>query len=71
MPTEIDSPCLGVCVMDARSGMCHGCFRTPDEIQMWPSATPAEKETTLAALQARRLAAGLPASPFVKKTEEA
>jgi uncharacterized protein len=32
---EIQSPCVGVCAMDDLSGLCQGCFRTLDEIQVW------------------------------------
>lgn len=70
MPDPIDSPCLGVCMMDARTRTCFGCFRTPEEIQAWPRASRAERESILAELVARRKAAGLPASPLVQKTEE-
>lgn len=29
------SPCISVCRMDDRSGLCLGCFRTIDEIVAW------------------------------------
>jgi len=63
--TQLQSPCLGVCVIDARSGRCHGCFRTPDEIHIWPRATKAQKQEILIELRQRRLDAGLPKSPLV------
>lgn len=31
----VPSPCISVCRMDARSGLCLGCFRTIDEIVAW------------------------------------
>ena len=34
MATALDSPCLGVCVIDARTDTCFGCFRTPKEIEI-------------------------------------
>ncbi|MBT5107938.1 MAG: DUF1289 domain-containing protein [Rhodospirillaceae bacterium] len=63
--TELQSPCLGVCVIDARSNRCHGCFRTPNEIQVWPRATDSQKRTILAELRQRRTEAGLPESPLI------
>ena len=32
---SVKSPCIDVCEMDARSGLCKGCFRTIDEITAW------------------------------------
>jgi prolyl-tRNA editing enzyme YbaK/EbsC (Cys-tRNA(Pro) deacylase)/predicted Fe-S protein YdhL (DUF1289 family) len=55
---DIPSPCISVCRMSARSGLCLGCFRTRDEIGGWSSAGDAGKrgiwkliEQRMAALQ--------------------
>jgi len=32
---EVQSPCIGVCVVDDGNQLCQGCFRTLDEIQDW------------------------------------
>lgn len=32
---EVQSPCIGVCVIDDVTGLCQGCFRRTDEIQDW------------------------------------
>jgi uncharacterized protein len=32
---EVQSPCIGVCVVDESNGFCQGCFRTIQEIQNW------------------------------------
>jgi predicted Fe-S protein YdhL (DUF1289 family) len=64
MTTALDSPCLGVCVQDARNGACYGCFRTPEEITRWPRATAAYRRAALDRLKARRCEAGLPPLPF-------
>ena len=50
----IASPCLGVCVIDARIAACYGCFRTVAEIAAWPSATQTEQRAILAAMAERR-----------------
>jgi predicted Fe-S protein YdhL (DUF1289 family) len=44
--------------MDAGSGLCEGCFRTLDEIAHWGLYDDGEKRAVLAALPARRVAAG-------------
>jgi hypothetical protein len=33
--TPVPSPCVNICRMDARSGLCTGCSRTLDEIASW------------------------------------
>lgn len=58
--SSIGSPCVGVCVIDARVGSCYGCFRTPEEITVWPSASEDRKRAILAELDRRREAAGMP-----------
>lgn len=32
---DVPSPCVSVCRMDARRGLCVGCCRTLDEIAGW------------------------------------
>lgn len=34
------SPCISVCRMDERSGLCVGCLRSLDEIAAWSSLAP-------------------------------
>ncbi len=38
---EIESPCVKICVMHPRAGLCVGCYRTLDEIAGW-GTMPAE-----------------------------
>jgi uncharacterized protein len=47
------SPCINVCVMDAATGWCTGCFRTIDEIVDWGNAPNASKWAVLHDLEAR------------------
>lgn len=56
--SEIPSPCIGVCTLDARSGLCTGCMRTLAEIAAWPDADHAERLAIVQRLRARRRAAG-------------
>ena len=57
----IETPCIKVCMLDERSGLCLGCGRTIDEIAGWGAMTDAERKQVMAELPARRAAASLPA----------
>lgn len=48
------SPCISVCEMDARSGLCDGCQRTISEIVGWGSAGDAARRTIWRAINQRR-----------------
>ena len=52
--TEVASPCIDVCRMDAASGYCEGCRRTLEEIACWSAYGPTEKRAVLARLRARK-----------------
>ncbi|KPF74670.1 hypothetical protein IP88_07795 [alpha proteobacterium AAP81b] len=49
------SPCINICRIHRRSGLCEGCKRTVDEITRWPLASEAEQAAILAALPDRHL----------------
>lgn len=49
------SPCINVCRIHQRSGLCEGCKRTVDEITRWPLASEAEQAAILADLPGRDL----------------
>ena len=51
----LPSPCIGVCVMDAQSGLCTGCLRTIDEIADWGMAPEERKRQIWIALESRRV----------------
>ena len=40
---DVPSPCISICRMSDRSGLCQGCFRTREEIAGWSSAGNASK----------------------------
>lgn len=48
------SPCVKVCQMDPRRGLCLGCARTLDEIARWASMTDEERGRIMADLPRRR-----------------
>ena len=60
----MESPCIDVCVMDARSDLCSGCGRTLAEIAAWGSLAPAERRKIMAELPARQRAAQQLAEPL-------
>jgi predicted Fe-S protein YdhL (DUF1289 family) len=55
LPPEpaVPSPCIQVCRMDARSGLCQGCGRTIEEITLWSRLSEAGKRQVWAALPER------------------
>ncbi|MDR6832109.1 MULTISPECIES: DUF1289 domain-containing protein [unclassified Sphingopyxis] len=62
MTDRPQSPCVAVCALDARAGLCAGCGRTIAEIGEWGEAT-AERQCAILALLPKRmaqLAAGQP-----------
>jgi len=32
---HVPSPCVSVCVVNAKDGLCEGCLRTLDEVAAW------------------------------------
>ena len=53
----IKSPCVSVCVMNADTGWCAGCFRTLAEIGGWGSMSPERRSAVMDLLPERREAA--------------
>lgn len=50
---NVPSPCISVCVMDAASGLCQGCWRTLDEIAAWSAMTDGGKRAVWALIAQR------------------
>jgi uncharacterized protein len=48
-----ESPCVKICTLDARSGLCLGCGRTIDEIARWSVMCAAERACVAGELSAR------------------
>ena len=46
----IESPCVKICTLDARSGLCLGCGRTIDEIARWTAMSAAERARVMGEL---------------------
>jgi predicted Fe-S protein YdhL (DUF1289 family) len=51
----VQSPCVKICVLDEKSGLCIGCGRTLDEIGQWLSLNESERSRVMDELP-RRLA---------------
>ncbi len=49
----VPSPCIGVCRMSRRLGLCEGCKRNLDEIARWSVMTDDEKLIVWQQLPAR------------------
>ncbi len=58
----IESPCVKVCTLDARSGLCLGCGRSVDEIARWSTMSAAERTRVMRELPARNRAAAVAAT---------
>jgi predicted Fe-S protein YdhL (DUF1289 family) len=52
--SEVASPCIDVCRMNAQTGFCDGCFRTIDEIASWSACDDDAKRAVLARVESRR-----------------
>jgi uncharacterized protein len=51
------TPCVQICVVDPRSGLCIGCGRSVDEIAAWSGLDEPGRLAIMAGLEARLLAA--------------
>ncbi len=47
------SPCISVCQIDNKTGLCLGCRRTLDEIRDWIIMNPEERRRVLDAIAGR------------------
>jgi predicted Fe-S protein YdhL (DUF1289 family) len=51
--SEIETPCIKVCVVDPETGWCIGCGRTRMEIGGWLGFSAAERKSIMAGLPQR------------------
>ena len=54
MSNAIESPCVEVCQIRKGDKVCHGCFRTLDEIARWGGMTSAERRQIMNELPVRK-----------------
>ena len=50
---EVDSPCKNICVVHRISGLCIGCYRTAEEIELWNSYSEKERNKLIGELPLR------------------
>ena len=55
MIDKVKSPCVNICNVDTKSGLCVGCRRTMLEIASWSSLNNLEKEKILLKIKNRIL----------------
>jgi len=56
-PSLPSTPCVQVCVIDPRAGLCLGCGRTLNEIAAWSGLDEASRLVIMSGLEARLTAA--------------
>jgi len=49
----LETPCINVCLLDERWGLCVGCGRSGDEIARWAEMTLADRRAIMAILPER------------------
>ncbi len=52
-PAAVPSPCVEICRLDPKTGLCVGCLRTGDEIAAWGAADDDAKREILERVKAR------------------
>lgn len=51
--SEIETPCIKICVVEPETGFCIGCGRTRQEIGDWISMSPTARHDVIARLPER------------------
>ena len=51
---NLPSPCISICELNKSTGYCDGCFRTEDEIALWPLMSEKDKLNMLKILRQRQ-----------------
>ena len=51
--TEVESPCIKICVIHPESRLCTGCWRSIDEIGAWSKMSPEVRRAVMEELLAR------------------
>jgi len=49
----LETPCINVCLLDEKSGLCVGCGRSGGEIARWAEMTAGERRAIMATLPER------------------
>lgn len=54
-PVNPKSPCIKVCKMNPKSGLCIGCYRNLDEISKWSQLSYYDKQKVYQAIRERKI----------------
>jgi predicted Fe-S protein YdhL (DUF1289 family) len=49
----METPCINVCRVDPRTGLCAGCKRTDKEIKDWTKFTDEQRSAVMTELKTR------------------
>ena len=49
----METPCVNVCLLDEKSGLCVGCGRSGAEIASWIDLTPSQRQAIMEILPER------------------
>lgn len=52
-PATIETPCVKICVLDPKSGLCRGCGRNVDEIARWGTFSSEQRLQIMSELASR------------------
>ncbi len=52
--TEVESPCIKVCVIHPEARLCTGCLRSIDEITVWSKLSPDARRAVIEELPGRQ-----------------
>ena len=53
---QVPSPCVSICRMEPKTGLCAGCLRTRREIADWPHLTDEQKDSVWVSIWERKAA---------------
>ena len=51
--SEVDSPCINICIIHPQAKICTGCFRAIEEISSWSTKSTLERKEIIKALPNR------------------
>lgn len=52
--SEIESPCINICVVHPAARICTGCLRSIDEITAWSRMSPEARRAVMSELPGRK-----------------
>ena len=54
----VESPCISVCELNLKTGLCEGCWRTSNEIKVWQQCSDYTRIEILRKCRQRKMSAG-------------